>query len=310
MSGLAILCSGQGFQNADMFALTAEAPEAAPVFEAATKLLNGQDPRELAKAGDGLYENKTGQILCCAAALAAWAVLSPFVPRPRVVAGYSVGELAAWGVTDMFGLTDILELAAERAAVMDAFTKEPSGLAAIRGLHRKQLEPLCALHGAYIAIVNTEDQMVVGGTCPAVLAVVAAAQAAGATRTTALRVSVASHTPLLSEAAEQFSRSLKRRTLTGAVPSDMRLLSSIDGSAVLEADAGLAKLAEQMQRTVEWQACMESCASAAVTKALELGPGSALARMASSALPHASILSVAEFRTLKGLIQWVNTPAP
>ena len=35
MSAVAVLCSGQGFQNGMMFDLVADAPEAAPVFEAA-----------------------------------------------------------------------------------------------------------------------------------------------------------------------------------------------------------------------------------------------------------------------------------
>ena len=73
------------------------APEAAPVFEATKAALGGHDPRELVRraSADDLHANKAAQILCCTQAMAAWAVLSDVVPRPLVVAGYSVGELAA-----------------------------------------------------------------------------------------------------------------------------------------------------------------------------------------------------------------------
>ncbi len=46
---IAILCSGQGTQHRDMFALTAEAPEAAAVFAAATQALDGRDPRAIVR---------------------------------------------------------------------------------------------------------------------------------------------------------------------------------------------------------------------------------------------------------------------
>ena len=292
-----------------MFDLTADAPEAAAVFESATKTLDGCDPRELVRNESGLYVNKTGQILCCTSAMAAWAALSPLISDPLVVAGYSIGELAAWGVAGVFGASEILELAATRAAAMDSATKEPSGLAAIRGLTRQKLNSLCNLHGAYLAIINTADQMLIGGTCKSILAVIEDAKAAGANRTTLLRVSVASHTPLLQQASQEFGRALRSQKLPDNMPSGIRLLSSIDGSPVFALSEGIEKLAQQIQQTVEWAACMEACRSARVTKVLELGPGNALARMMQELFPSVSVHSVSEFRTLAGLRHWLTTPS-
>ncbi len=112
MTGVAILCSGQGSQEAGMFDLLADAPEAANVFEAAKTALNGHNPRELVQwaSADDLHANRAGQILCCTQAMAAWAVLGNEVPMPLVVAGYSVGELAAWGVAGMFEGAEIVGL--------------------------------------------------------------------------------------------------------------------------------------------------------------------------------------------------------
>ena len=49
MSGMAVLCSGQGYQGAGMFDLLADATEAEPVFEAAKFALDGKDPRQLVR---------------------------------------------------------------------------------------------------------------------------------------------------------------------------------------------------------------------------------------------------------------------
>ena len=74
MSGMAILCSGQGYQGAGMFDLLADAREAAPVFVAAKSVLDGKDPRQLVReaSNDDLHADKVGQILCCTQAMAAW----------------------------------------------------------------------------------------------------------------------------------------------------------------------------------------------------------------------------------------------
>ncbi len=84
MNALAILCSGQGRQSPDMIDLVADAPEARGVFEAAASALGGRDPREVVAAAGNkvLHANATAQVLCCAQALAVWAVLKPKLDSP------------------------------------------------------------------------------------------------------------------------------------------------------------------------------------------------------------------------------------
>jgi [acyl-carrier-protein] S-malonyltransferase len=308
MSGIALLCSGQGYQGPDMFDLLADAPEADAVFKRGRLVLGGEDPRELVRrATDAtLHTDKVGQVLCCTQAIAAWAVLSAKVRPPFVVAGYSVGELAAWGVAGLLDDDEVLDLAAQRAAAMDEATTQPSGLAAIRGLKRATLDPICRTHGAYVAIVNGEDQMLVGGTTRALDALIQDAQAAGAQRTTILPVAVASHTPLLAGASDRFRQALSRAHLPAAVPVGVRLLSGIDGAAVFDVRAGADKLARQIQQTVDWAACMQACLAAGVTKVVEFGPGGALARLMRELMPDGDVHSLSEFHSLPGFERWLQ----
>jgi [acyl-carrier-protein] S-malonyltransferase len=311
MSGTAVLCSGQGNQGAGMFDLLADAPEAVPVFKSAEFVLEGKDPRQLVResSNDELHADKVGQILCCTQAMAAWAVLSAKVPRPLVVAGYSIGELAAWGVAGLLDYEEVLHLASQRAAVMDKSTTQPSGLVAIRGLTRDGLDPICKAHGTYVAIVNAEDQMLVGGTRKALDAVAQDARTAGAEHTTMLPVAVPSHTPLLAEASEEFRQALLNAQLPVRMPSDVRLLSGIDGDTVFDVRTGAEKLARQIKQTVDWAACMESCRAAGVAKVFELGPGDALARMMHEVIPDGDVHSLSEFHSLSGFEHWMEVPS-
>jgi [acyl-carrier-protein] S-malonyltransferase len=303
---LAVLCSGQGGQHPAMFDLVAGCPQADPVFRRAAEIL-GQDPRRFAReaAPAVLFSNLSGQILCCTQTLAMWAALGELRPPRAVIAGYSVGELAAWGCAAALDEVSTLRLAQRRASLMDTATLSDGGLAAILGLSRPALEPILARHGVSIAIINDVDSFVAGGQRTSLAAACQEAIACGAKRCVDIPVAVASHTPALSKATEQF-RLVLRKESPRLPRSGYRLLSGIDGSTIHDVEVGIDNLARQISTPVDWAACLESCRSAGARVALELGPGTALSRMAAAAFPDGCARSVDEFRTLDGLRAWLQ----
>jgi [acyl-carrier-protein] S-malonyltransferase len=302
---LAILCSGQGRQHPDMFALTGGAPEAANLFERAAKLLGG-DPRDFVQGetGDAMHHNRAGQILCTLQALAAAAVLGEAMPGRIIVAGYSVGELAAWGVGGLLSATDTLDLVARRAEVMDAATQPGDGLMFVRGLSRDDIDRLCERYEAAVAIVNPGDAFVLGGSRAALQAIAGAAKLMHVARVVDLPVEVASHTKRLAAASAAFRESLCR---ISAFPptAGTRILSGIDGSPVISVEVGLDKLAAQISQTVQWASCLQGCIEAGATGFLELGPGHALSAMAESAWRDIPTRSLEDFRSLQGARSWL-----
>jgi [acyl-carrier-protein] S-malonyltransferase len=305
MTGLvAILCSGQGGQHAGMFDLIADCAAAQPVFAAASEHL-GTDPRRLVQdSGAALFEDRVGQILCCTQALAVWAALAEARPARAVIAGYSVGELAAWGCAGAFDAETTLRLATLRAKVMDEAAPENSGLAGIVGLRRPVLEPILARHAASIAIINDVDSFVVGGHVEALAATCQDASALGATRTVMLRVAVPSHTPLLAQAVPAFRAALHDAAARALAPR-YRLLSGIDGDSVFDLETGCEKLARQIATPINWAACLMACRAAGADTALELGPGAALSHMAARVFPDGRARAAQDFRTLPGLRTWL-----
>ncbi|WP_175709996.1 acyltransferase domain-containing protein [Burkholderia ambifaria] len=302
---LAILCSGQGAQRADMFELTGAVPQADALFAHAGRLL-GDDPRNWVRHAepDALHENRAAQLLCTLQALAAAALLDTVWPRRRCVAGYSVGEVASWSVAGMIDPHDTLDLADARARAMDAASGGDERMAFVRGLTRARLAQLCDGRDAAIAIANPGDAFVVAGRQADVAAVADDAARDGALRVAPVCVRIASHTRRLAAAVPAFRASLAAANVRRPPPGT-RLFSGIDGASVLDVGAGLDKLARQIAEPVEWAACLAACVEAGATAFLELGPGRALAEMAGGAYPALPARSVADFRSVDGIASWL-----
>ena len=302
---LGILCPGQGGQNPGMLDILKSEPAAQTVLDAAGHVL-GADPRDLvAGPPQEMHRNAVAQPLLCAVQAATWAALRSHLPSPRVFAGYSLGELAAYGCADAVGTDELLDLARRRAEAMDRACPEPSGLLAVRGLDRSQVEALCRSHGVEVAIINDVDRLVVGGRRDALAGFERAVTALGA-GVTPLAVSVASHTTLMAPAAKAFGRVLAASGLRApAVP----VLAGIDGAPVRSRDRAVATLTRQIAETVNWSACIDGLVEMGCTLLLELGPCNGLSRMVRDRRPELPVRSVAEFRSLGGALDWVERHA-
>jgi [acyl-carrier-protein] S-malonyltransferase len=119
-------------------------------------------------------------------------------------------------------------------------------------------------------------------------------------------VAVAAHTASLAAASTAFRARLDSATVAPVLAPGLRLLSGVDGDAVLDVRLGLDKLARQISHTLDWQACLTACREAGVTRVLELGPGRGLANMAREALPDANCRALDEFRSLEGARSWLQ----
>ncbi len=303
---LAILCSGQGGQHPGMFDLTGDAPQATSLFEHVSVQL-GSDPRLLVKqaALDMLHLNRTAQLLCTLQALAAATLLDSILPRQRCLAGYSVGEVAAWGVAGLIGAVDTLVLVDTRARLMDAESHGDEGMLFIRGLDSESVDKLCEGREAAIAICNPGNAWVLAGRKGALESIAQEAARHGALRVSSIPVKVPSHTYLLANASIAFDRTLADVHLQVARQPSVRLFSGIDGDPVLDPANDLHKLALQISHPIQWDRCLASCVEAGATAFLELGPGRALADMAAGAYPGLPARSLDDFRSVSGVLVWL-----
>lgn len=284
-----------------MFDLLAGYPSAGDTL-AQIKANAAFDAQLAARNAPDIFQNTLAQPLICAYQLATWTAMAPLLPRPALFAGYSVGELAAYGCAGALPAAAVIQLAQQRARAMDDATTSPSGLIAVRGLLRADVEKVCAKNGADIAIVNGRDHYIVGGTIGALDRVASEATASGA-EVSRLRVAVAAHTRLLAAATPRFRATLEASALG---PSTTLVLAGVTAAAVHDRGTAIELLSRQISTTVQWSACLDAAQERGCRVLLELGPGDALARMARERFPHLAIRAVADFRGVDGAAAWVN----
>ena len=284
----ALLFSGQGLQHADMLPWLAD-----------------EDGWRAAMADPaGAARNAFAQPALTRLALAAWDRLSPQLPAPAAVAGYSVGELAAFSVAGAFDGRTALDLAATRAALMDACAAggPPTGLVGVSGVGPSVQARLCEGFGLEVAIRADAFTVVLGGPREALARAADAAAEAGG-QVTPLRVALASHTPWMRGAAEAFAQVMRHTAV--AVPH-LPLFCNRSGGRPASVDAVRAALAEQIDHPLRWDQVMQSVAERGVSCVLEIGGGAALARQWNRHFPDVPARAADEFRSVAAVTAWLQ----
>ena len=302
--GLGILCSGQGGQTPEMFqALAGFGATADDLAPAAQGLGLSADALLSAPLSIDLHANAVAQPAIAGYAMTAWSLLSRHLPSPVLVAGYSLGEVVACGVSGMIDTAPLMALVAARARLMDAEVAAPQGMLALNGAQPETFQVIARDHGLSVAIINGPDHVVLGGLAADVAQAEQAALQAGVPTVRVLPVTVASHTPVLKGAVGPFAAELAR---AGVKSPSVPVLAGIDGDAVLSVERLIDVLPRQIAEPIRWADCMEQLAARGVTAVLELGPGGSLTKMLNDALPDMPARALADFRTVSGVAAWVD----
>ena len=298
---LAILCSGQGAQHPAMLDMIAENQAASEAIKTGETEL-GFKLREVLTQSDNIFRNAIAQPLICLSQLALWTGLREEAPKPVAFCGYSVGELGAYACAGALDAGELACIAVARAALMDKVAAAtPGGMLATQGMRRNEVEHLCKGNHAWIAIAIGEDEFVIGGEGSALDKLVKEISERGA-KPTRLKVGVASHTPLLSNAVQPFRALLNASSMTApAIP----VVAGIDAAWVVSRETAVDKLALQLDRTIEWGNCLDMLYERGCRVFLELGPGRALARMTQARFKDVEARSMEDFRSMDGASSWL-----
>ncbi|MFV2083030.1 acyltransferase domain-containing protein [Micromonospora sp. LOL_021] len=280
---LAVLSPGQGSQKPGFLTPWLDLPGA----EARLRWWSALAGVDLVRLGttadaDEIKDTARTQPLLVAAALLAAEHLPGGPPAGHrrgglydvaVVAGHSVGELAAAALAGVLPAESAITLAAVRGREMAAACAlEPSGMAAVLGGDRDEVLAAIDRHGLHPANHNGAGQIVVAGATGQLEKFVAEPPAPA--RVATLQVAGAFHTPYMAPAEQALAS-----VAAGIIPADPTriLLSNLDGAAVDHGRELLQRLVRQVTAPVRWDLCMHTLANLGVTGVLELPPAGTLA---------------------------------
>lgn len=216
-----------------------------------------------------------------------------------VVAGHSVGEIAAYAIAGVISADDAVKLAAVRGAEMaKACAVEPTGMAAVLG--GDEAEVLARLEALDLipANRNAVGQIVAAGAVAALEKL--AEDPPAKARVRPLATAGAFHTRYMASALDGYAAAAAG-VATGEPTTT--LLSNADGQPVSSAADAMEKLVAQLTRPVRWDLCTETMRQLDLAAIVEFPPAGALTGIAKRELRGVATHAVKTPADLDGLTE-------
>ena len=290
---LVIAAPGQGAQAPGFLAPWLELPGVADRL-ASWSELTGCDLIRYGTTADAaeIRDTAIAQPLLVAAAMAAAELLLDGLDSAGeltgIVAGHSVGELAAGAIAGALSPEDAMRLVRVRSQAMaGAAASEPTGMTAVLGGDEATVLAAIEAAGLTAANVNGAGQIVAAG--PVAKLAAFAVNPPPQARLRPLSVAGAFHTTHMASAVVAL-----RAAATSVTISDpaLPLISNADGSVVRTGTDWLELITAQVSTPVRWDKCMQRMSQLGVTALIELPPAGTLTGLARRALPGVRLISL------------------
>jgi [acyl-carrier-protein] S-malonyltransferase len=193
-----------------------------------------------------------------------------------IVAGHSVGEIAAYAIAGVISGDDAVKLAAVRGAEMaKACAAEATGMSAVLGGDEDDVLARLEALDLIPANRNAVGQIVAAGTLTALEKL--AEDPPAKARVRQLATAGAFHTHYMAPALDGYAAAA-----AGIVAHDptVTLLSNVDGQPVTSATDAMDKLIAQLTRPVRWDLCSATIRGLTPRAIVEFPPAGALTGIA------------------------------
>ncbi len=300
---IALLAPGQGSQTEGMLSPWLELPGAADRLTS-WSTASGLDLSRLGTTAstEEITNTAIAQPLIVAATLLAHQELATrglLADNEVVVAGHSVGEIAAYAIAGVISADNAVALAATRGAEMaKACADEPTGMSAVLGGDETEVLARLEQLDLVAANRNAAGQIVAAGRLSALDKL--AEDPPEKARVRALGVAGAFHTEFMASALDGYAAAVQN--VATSEPTAV-LLSNRDGQPVSSAADAMEKLVAQLTRPVRWDLCSETLRQRSVTAIVEFPPAGALSGIAKRELRGVPTRAVKTPADLDGLTE-------
>ena len=296
MGKVAFVFSGQGAQYSGMGKSLYEASAAAKaVFDTAETIRPGTIQQCFEGALDEISITKNTQPCLFCVDLAAAQALREAGIEPDMVAGFSLGEVAAVTFAGIFTQAEGFSLVVKRGEAMQAAAeKVDSAMAAVLKLANDKVEELCRMHtGVFPVNYNCPGQLVVAGLKSSLEGFLSDVAANGG-RAVPLNVSGGFHSPFMESAAIRLAQVLEEMD---AKAPRLPVYANYTAEPYGADDAKLL-LEKQVSNPVRWQQTVEKMIEAGVDTFVEVGAGKTLCGLIKKTNRAAKVYNVEDADTL------------
>lgn len=219
---------------------------------------------------------------------------------PTYLAGHSLGEYSALVAAGGLEFKEAVRIVRQRAQFMqEEAEKHPTGMMAILGLERSEVERICREESVEVANINCPGQIVISGMKGCLEKAAQKVIEAGAKRAIPLAVNGAFHSSYMLPAQEKLAVVLSAAEIRNL---QIPVIANVTARPVTNPEEIRESLTKQISGSVLWEDSVRWMIKEGITTFIEIGPGKVLKGLIRKIDPVVEVRNIENMESLNEMV--------